>query len=454
MPQIDGIVSGYDTSSMIDAILSAYTTPEKVTANKLTDAEDKLDTVKEFKDRLDTLGETIEAMSSEEDFISYAATTSVDDYLTVEVDSDARPGTYDVTVDTLSSTETEASNGFEDATSTGVIQAGDLIVTYGGVDHTVTLVDGDNNSLEGLADEINDIEGLQAFVIDTGDTFDPYKLVVIGEDTGESNTIEFDTSGLTGAGTTVPTFTEEESASSAQITINGVTVKSDTDTFKDVVPGVTIDATQLSSGAETRINVSLDDTTMEEKVQAFVDAYNNVLGYWESQTVYNPDLNMKGGLVGDTTVRRIVNQLTSDIGARLASNTSLTNLSSVGISTKESGKLDFDTSEFSDGFDVDFDELIALFTDENGPIKTIGTALSEVYLADDGTMKSRIDTLEAQVTDLEDQLDEWAERKTAMEERLRSQFTAMEIALSNIQSNGSFVSLLATPQIGASVSSS
>ena len=47
----------------------------------------------------------------------------------------------------------------------------------------------------------DDIDGLSAYVLNTGADEDPYKLIVQGEDTGADNTIAFNTAGLTGSGT-------------------------------------------------------------------------------------------------------------------------------------------------------------------------------------------------------------------------------------------------------------
>ena len=66
-----------------------------------------------------------------------------------------------------------------------------------------------------LAAAIDEIDGLSAYVLNTGADSEPYKLVVQGEDTGTDNSISFDTSGLTGSGT-VPSFTEQRAASLTQ----------------------------------------------------------------------------------------------------------------------------------------------------------------------------------------------------------------------------------------------
>ena len=157
--------------------------------------------------RLDDLDDAIKNFEDEDDFKVYKADYEETDAFKVTTENGAIPGNYAIEVKSLATTEAEVSQGFDDKSSTGVLQEGSLVVTYGGTDTTIT-IDSDNSSLTKLAAAIDDIDGLSAYVLDTGADDEPYKLVVQSEDTGSDNTIEFDTSGLSGSGTAI-SFTEQ-----------------------------------------------------------------------------------------------------------------------------------------------------------------------------------------------------------------------------------------------------
>ena len=68
----------------------------------------------------------------------------------------AIPGNYAIEVKSLATTE-RSLQGFDDKSSTGVLQEGSLVVTYG-ERHDIT-IDSDNSSLTKLAAAIDDIDG-------------------------------------------------------------------------------------------------------------------------------------------------------------------------------------------------------------------------------------------------------------------------------------------------------
>ena len=82
--------------------------------------------------------------------------------------------------------------------------------------------------------------------MNTGEASNPYRLIIQGEDTGSANTIEIDTSGLTGGGT-VPSFTEQTAAADAELSINGIDVVSDSNTVSDSITGLTLELTGTTS---------------------------------------------------------------------------------------------------------------------------------------------------------------------------------------------------------------
>ncbi len=446
MPSVDGIVSGLDTTALIGAILDVAAVPGLAMDDQLTEYEEQLEAVSGLTNRLNDLVSAIEDIDELTELPSYVASLSEEGSLDVTADSEAIPGSYDIEVLATATAEVEISDGYSDATSTGVIAEGTLTVTYAGTDYDVT-IDSDNSSLEGVAAAIDDVDGLTAYVMDTGDATDPYRLVVQADETGADNTVEFDTSGLGGGGS-VPSFTENSSAGDAEISINGISIYSDDNSFNDVIPGLSIDALQVTDDPVT-VTVSLDDEAIEEKMQAFVDAYNEVISYYNTQTSYNDEEGIRGGLVGDSSARGVIDSLGRMISGSFDVDTDISALSQLGISTESDGTISFDADEFSDALDADLEDVFEFLTHDDEDAETYGVfatlrdTISDVYVDEyEGTLSLRSETLEETIADTEERLEDFNLYLDNYEERLRDQFTYMETVLAELQANQSYLAAL------------
>jgi flagellar hook-associated protein 2 len=268
----------------------------------------------------------------------------------------------------------------------------------------------------------------------------------VGEDTGAENTIEFEATATLGTGT-VPTFTETQAAQDASFTINGISIASDSNIVSDSVPGLQLTLTQETSSPIT-VTVTEDRATMEENIQAFVDAYNEVIDYIDTQSVYNADSGIRAPFVGESSVQRVASGLASAISALYTGGDSINALSLMGISTDSSGNLEFDSDAFGDALDNYYDDVESMFTSDTGfAAALLGTAdtvgLIDVYVdSDSGTLQTRYDSLDSRIDDLETQIERYEDRIDRYEERLRSQYEAMEVTLGVLESTTAYLEAL------------
>jgi flagellar hook-associated protein 2 len=434
---VDGIVSGIDTTSLISELSSAYSAPKDLIEDDISDAESLQSAMTTLSGLLGNVSDALEEITEIEDFRTFTAAYEENDDLAVETDGEAIAGVYSIEIDTLATSELEASNAFSDHTTTGVISEGTLSVTYAGETTEIT-VDSSNSSLVELAASIDDVEGITAYVMDTGDASTPYRLIIQGEDTGSANTIELDTSGLTGAGT-VPTFTEQSSAGDATLSINGIDVTSDSNTVSDSIAGLSFVLTGTTTEA-IDVTVALDTASMEEKVQTFVDAYNSVTSYVNSNSnAADEDSDIAAGLFnGDSSVRRIMQTLQSSLSTTYTTN-DLSSLGLMGIGTDGDGTLSLESDDFLEALDDYQGSVEDMFTADDGFAASLIDAL-DVYIDPiDGAIKQRNDTLEDSIDDLEDQVTNWEDRIERYEDRLRSSFNAFESSAGVMQGVSSFL---------------
>jgi len=437
VPAVDGIVSGIDTTAMINAIVGVVGTQKIVMENHLAELNQQKSAVSGLSSMLSALSTKIQDMDTADEFTILTATPSTDEQFDISLSSNATPGSYAIQVVKIAAAETEVSQGFADKSSLGVISQGSLSITYGGTTTALT-VDGTNDSLEALATQIDNITGLTSYVLDTGDgSGSPYKLVVQGEETGDTNSIIIDNTGLVGAGT-VPTFSQVVAAADSQIKVNGVDVY-DSDNSITAIPGITITAKTAGTSA-VDINVAKDTSAIESQVSEFISAYNGVINYYRTYTVYNADSGIKGGLVGDGTARRVIDGLSSMITSQYSTTGSIDALSKIGVETQKDGTLKLNSTDFQAALSSDYASVQALFSESTGPLQTIQTTIDDVYVdSTNGTLQSRTDTLESSIEDTQENIDDFDKYLKSYSERLREQFTAMEIAMGEMQSTQAYL---------------
>jgi flagellar hook-associated protein 2 len=429
-------VSGFDTTALIEGLATAYSVPLQFMEGDLADEKATLEKISGLSNRLEDLSEAIGKLQGDDGLAAFTATSTNEAAFTATADANAAAGSYTIDVQRLATNETEVSQGFVDPAAND-LGTGTFSVTYGGVTTDVTL-DGTNNSLQGLADALNGVEGISAYVLDTRDGASPFKLVVQGADTGSDATITLDGSGLTG-GTAVG-FTEQVSAQDALVVVNNVDVYSASNTF-DNIPGVALDLKAAGVGP-ARLDVGLDQDAMKANVQAFVDAYNEIQSFYDTNTAFNAEEGIAGALVGDSTARRVMETLGRQLSSSVdtGDGNPFTALSQIGISTNRDGTLELDEERLADVLTTDLQSVRDMFRAEDGALGVLRTTIDDVFVdAENGTLASRKESINESIEDLEDRIDQQQIRLEDYTSFLREKFTAMEVAMSQFEGTAAYL---------------
>lgn len=434
MPSVDGVVSGLDTTGLIQAIVTARQVSIDTLKSHQAAFEKQREAVAGIKNRMSALSTAIGDIDTGAKLRAFQASTSSTAF-SVTAENGATPGTFGLRVHELARAETSSSQGYADKTS-AVVGTGTFQVTVGGVTSDVT-IDASHQSLQGLAEKLNEVSGVDAYVIDTGSPTDRFRLMVTGTSTGAANAIDVDFSGVGGG----PTLTEQTTAVDARIEIAGVTIFSASNTLNGAIPGVRIELKSTNTTAED-FSVSMDSSATKDRFQKVIDAFNDVVSYYATQTVYDTEKDFHGALVAEGTTRRAVD----DIG-RLASSrytvagTTLGGLSELGVSTQRDGSLELDATVFEEKFAADPDAVEAFLTSTTGPLAKLRSQIDDVFVdTDNGTLVNRGESLDSTISDLEERIGIAEDRLSAESARLRAQFTAMESVLAQIQSTSSSLS--------------
>lgn len=177
-----GLATGLDTNAIVDQLMALERRPIERMAQDKTWLNARLAAFTAFDTNLSGFLASIENLGSSEDLRQKQVTAANEDFFSVSAEVDALPGTsYQVEVQSLAQVEKEVSQGYADKNSQN-FGAGELVLTVGENDPVTINVDGENNSLEGIMQAINDADaGVSASIINDG-TSSPYRLILTGDD--------------------------------------------------------------------------------------------------------------------------------------------------------------------------------------------------------------------------------------------------------------------------------
>jgi len=435
--QVDGLISGLDTTALIDSIIAASGIPKQAIEARVTDYETKADRISDLVNRIADITTALDDMAAIGDFRSFAADYAENDAFSVAVDGEAVEGSYDIEITEMAKAEQWVSDGFS-SSSTDAGLVGDLVFEYDGETSKITT---DGMTLTEIAAEVNDVDGLTAYVMNTGDATSPYRLVIQGDDRGSDYSIDFSGSDPpVSAGLGFDTSANQTvAAASAALTINGVAVTSDTNTVTDAIPGMTLTITGTTTDAVT-VDVSSDPEAIEEKVQAFVDAYNDVANFISTNSIYDTDEGIRGAFVGEAGVRRVTQGMATVVTTEYGDlGQDYDSLGLIGIETTSTGQMEIDSDVFQAILLAEPDQVADLFTSDDGFIAAMKDQLDVYTDPTEGSLSVRQESIEGRISDLNDDIEAMTERMDRMEERLRKQFTSMETTMGQLQGTQAFI---------------
>ena len=355
MFSIDGLISGLDTTSIIDGTLA----PQQARI-------DRLNAQKEEISQQQTAFKTIEAQlfalrgsmgkllrTTNNAFDAMVASSSDAEAVEVSASSQAAAGTYRLRVNQLAqSHQIKSDVGLERASD--LVGTGTITLRVGDRAETDIVVE-EGTTLEGLASQINSqSDDVLATVINDGSEPTPYRLLLTSRHAGGDNAIV--TSGnLDMGGGDFFDFSPDavQTAQDAQVQIgNGagaILVSSESNVFDGLIPGITLDALKADPAKEVVVTVARDTGETVTAVQDFVDAYNSVVGFIGENSTYDAETETAGIFLGDRSAASVLSKLQAAVGSVLQGTESdLKTLSSIGITTNNGGTLGLDQSRLED----------------------------------------------------------------------------------------------------------
>ncbi|MBU3724019.1 MAG: hypothetical protein FGM18_00730 [Burkholderiaceae bacterium] len=275
--------------------------------------------------------------------------------------------------------------------------------------------------------------------------------------TAAVGTLTTTTAGSSGAATySALSASTLQSARDAFFSVNGLAVQRASNQVDDVVNGVTFSldspvlpaggalasmadqnvATSLAAASATIINVTKGAEDLSgAAVEDFVTAYNDLVGFYKTESMSSQDPEARGVLNGDSTLRTFMDRIRGLYanGIRLADGSNIT-FTSIGVEVQRDGTLFLDKGDLNTAIANGLQDKFAQGV-------TLGYASSSLSLTSfltsslrsSGIVSAHISDVETQQTRLEERVSDWEDKLARIEQRYYRQYAALDALLFRLQ---------------------
>lgn len=451
----NGLGSGLAVSDIVDALVNAEQAPAEA---RLDTKENNLTTdisaVGALKSALEKVQDSMANLGDIDNY-QKREISGEDDFISLTSDKNAQPGSYSVKVNSLATEHKVLSQAFDPETAVG---EGTMTLTSG--ENSFDIEVSDTATLSEIRDAINDSvdnDSVNATII-TDD--EGQHLVFSAKNSGAENEIKIEVNDADGdninnnglsrlafdSSAGIENSEEVIQATDASITIDGrLTVSSSSNTFDDVIDGITITVNKSHSIDDDVSNLSVteNNNNIEEGLNSFIESYNELLNL--SNTLGSSTADGAGVMAGDSLLRGVMSKLRSEITESIdLGNGDSLSLLQLGVSSDQYGVLSFDKEKLDEQLENDVDLVQKFFIGDAADDDDLGFAgsfddLMNFYTRSDGLIQSRIDSKEGQLRDIDDERDALTRKIESLSSRLYAQYNAMDLLVASLNSTSSYV---------------
>ena len=453
---LSGIGSGLDIQGLVQQLVQAE---GQAKSNSLDRRESsyktELSALGTLKSSLSSFKDAAAKLANSNDLLRVTATSSDESIFTASAFSSAPAGEYSVEVINLAKAQKLSSTGFSSSSDT--VGTGTLTISSGDNSFDI-VVDSSDSSLAGIRDAINasaDNNSVTATIVnvDDGGGGTEARLVLTSKETGIENQISiqvaedsddgvletglsqlsygYDANGVGSGG-----MSELVAAEDAQVRVDGMLATRSSNSFSDVIPGVTLD---LKAETTSAVNLSLnvDKEGTKGSVQAFVDSYNKLADTYKRLTAYNTDTESGGALQGDFRARQIMGEVRSILRTNDPSS-SYGSLFSIGMEIDQYGEMSIDSTKFDEVLSTRPEALSRLLSSADGIAGKLEDSLKQA-LDLGGIFDSRTRSLDQSIKKVGDERLDLEDRLQILEKRMLNQFIAMDTLVAQYNNTGNYL---------------
>ncbi|GAB3681691.1 flagellar filament capping protein FliD [Angustibacter aerolatus] len=440
---VDGLVSGLDTSALINQLMQLQAQPQARLKTALSSTTGEITAFQTLNTKMSSLRTAAETVGKAATWGAATATSS-STTVTGTAASGAVNGSVTFSVTSLATAKSSVSTqSYGSLTAGGAIT--DTPLEIHGADGTLkATITPSGSSLQSVVQAINGSKdaGVKAAAVQVSPGV--YRLQLTASSTGTAN--DFSVTGSGGAPLAGLTLTTASAAKNAVLHVGdadaGYDISSSSNTVEGVMPGLTLKVTSLAT--DVTVQTSTDTTAISNSIKAMVDAANAALTSIKSLSssgTVGSDGSRTG--VGALSGEGLTRTLTSTILRSVTSGVGGLSLSQYGISTDRDGTIDFDSTKFTKALGDDPAKLKELFTSTTVGATGLGTRLADVAkqaAQSGGSIGLAIEGRTSTQKDLQKRIDDWDTTLATRRKSLQVQYANLETTLSRLQSQGTWLS--------------
>jgi flagellar hook-associated protein 2 len=338
---------GFDVASTVTAIIASQQAIESPWKSQLASLQAQDTVFTTLGTDLSTLTTALQSLTDFNGVLAEKQGASSDTNVLALTSATAASvgGSHTIVVTALAQTSSE----YTDTIANGADTLSGSVTIQG---HTIT-VDSSSNTLASLAGEIN-LAGIgvnASIITDVSGS----RLSLVSASSGSAGQLAI-TSGLTDATTgTAIGFNTGQTGQDASLTVDGVSLKSASNTVSSAIPGVTFQLLALST-SPVQVQITNDTSAVGIAVGNVVAAYNAVVKDLNGQEGKDASGNAKP-LYGSTTLASLQNQLSGALLSGAASG-SIQSVTQLGIGFNQDGTLSLNADDLNTALNNNFSDVI------------------------------------------------------------------------------------------------
>ncbi|GAA0963672.1 flagellar filament capping protein FliD [Frigoribacterium faeni] len=457
---IDGLVSGLDTTTLINTLMQSEAVPQTILKNKATAGQTLVAALQGLNSRIADLA-TLATSTAKAGSLSLFTPTSSSTAVTATTSAGAVSGSVDLVVGATASSKTAvtaAMTAWPDSPAT---------LTFVSASGKTTEVTAASSSLDDVVKAVNaSAAGVSAVKVASGTDASgavQYRLQLSSTTSGAAGGFEVHrgTAADVEAGTAADLMAQPGAAVIAQARDASITlwagtaaeqvVTSGSNTFADVIPGVSVTVSAVTA-EPVHLTIARDATAATKVASDLIAGVNAALTIISTKSAATTSTSSSGTTTvtagvfgGNSTTRGITQRLTDAVLSPVDGRSP----SAIGISIDaKTGQFSVDAEKFAAALAADPEKVQATMSAIAARVASTSTAVSDKF---DGSLTKVITGQQSVVRDLNDRVSVWDDRLAARRENLQKTYSALEVALSNLTAQQSYI----TSQLaGLSTSSS
>ena len=429
--------SGIDTQSLADSLVAAERAPKQAAIDKnIKKNNDVVSGMSALKYVLNNLKTAFDDLKDVSDYKNMTV-SSDQSLVTATADAGASAGSHSITVKSLALGQRDVFSTTAATPTTKLNTNGAaMTLTLGGnafLGGQSISVPAGQETPQGVVDAINNANvGLSAYLVNTGASSNPYKIVVNG---GTGLDKSFTLSGLGDANAS-----QGQAAKDAELTVDGVQVTSATNTVSGVIPGVSLTLRGTNHPQSTSVVLANDTSQVTTRVNALVTAYNDASNLMNEVTNPKSTLATYGAtMVGNSTVQRLRDEMRQMVQVRsdTAPSNNVAYLHDIGVQIDSKGVMTVDSVKLGTAVNSDFSNTVKLLTGNQEQLSQYAVATPagiagvasrklSAMLSSTGSLSTESTNATGNVSKYQDDLKKLDDRMQRLLERYSKQFAAMD----------------------------